>query len=57
MQGTLDLVCRAVHCLEGFIEFSVVISVCALPSSFREADPPFVLDVSKLVLKIVTNVT
>ena len=56
-QGTLDLVCRAIHCLEGFIEASVVTNVCALLSSYCEVGPPLVLDVLKLALVVATNAT
>jgi len=56
-QRTLHLVSRAVHCLEGFIEASVVTSVCTMLSSLCEVGPPLVLDDLKLALKVSASVT
>ena len=56
-QETPDPVSRAIRCLEGFIEASVVTWVSALLSSLCEIGPPIILDLSNIVLEDAANET
>ena len=42
---------EVIHCLEGFVEASVVSRICVLLSSVCEIGPPLILDLSKRVLE------
>ncbi len=56
-QGNLDPVYRVSNYLEGFVEASVVTSVCVLLSSLCKIGPLLILDLSKLALEDAANET
>lgn len=56
-QGTLDLVVRAVHCPESFIETPVVPGVGTKLSSLCDSGPPFILHLTELTLEVATDKT